>query len=411
MKLKSLPTDFKVCEQTTVEPKGGVFALYQLEKASIGTPEAIQAILRNWNLARDKISYGGLKDRHAQTKQYLTIHRGPQQDLTDRSFRLIYLGQTQRRFVAQDISGNSFEIVLRGIAEDERPAIDERLQMIQQVGVVNYFDDQRFGSIGESGQFIAEPWCKGDYERALYLTLAERNSHDRGRETEQKEILRQNWGQWQVCKDRLDRSHRRSIVTFLCDHPTNFKRAIALVRSDLRSLYLAAFQSGLWNQWLSQLIEQECGAATTHYQSVIGQMALPRVSHCDPEKLKWLSSLVLPLPTARQHEWPEDLVGILDKILERYGMQRREIRLKYPRDTFFSKGSRACWLRPKDFQFQWLADEVHAGKNALQLTFSLPRGAYATMLVKLISHQDLTAESDIDEAETDPDISPADEIV
>ena len=46
-------------------------------------------------------------------------------------------------------------------------------------GVPNYFDDQRFGSLGASGEFIAKPWCLGDYERALWLALAEHNPHDR----------------------------------------------------------------------------------------------------------------------------------------------------------------------------------------------------------------------------------------
>ncbi len=80
----------------------------------------------------------------------------------------------------------------------------------------------------------------GDYERALYLAIAEANSHDRPREKEQKEILRQLWGNWLECKAKLDRSHRRSIVTYLVDHPTDFKaRALALLRSDLRSIYMA----------------------------------------------------------------------------------------------------------------------------------------------------------------------------
>lgn len=385
MKLKSLPTDFQVREVTTVRAQGGAFALYELHKTSLGTPEAIQAILRGWNLPRHQISYGGLKDRHAQTSQFLTIHHGPKQNFEDRSFELKYLGQTARAFNAKDIDGNYFEILLRGIQSDHRPIIEDRLALVQQVGLVNYFDDQRFGSVGLSGQMIAQPWCKGDYERALYLAMAEENSHDRGREQQQKRILRECWGQWKECKDRLDRSHRRSIVTFLCDHPTNFKRAIALIRSDLRSIYIAAFQSALWNQWLSQLIESQFVGSVTHFSSVIGKMALPIVGNCDSQALAWLGELSLPLPTARQHDWPADLVNTLDQVLANYGLERREVRLKYPRDTFFSKGIRKCWLRPLDFQYSWIDDPLHPQCRALRLAFGLPRGAYATMLIKILS--------------------------
>ena len=35
--------------------------------------------------------------------------------------------------------------------------------------IIGYFDDQRFGSVGESGEFIGRAWCLGNYERALWL--------------------------------------------------------------------------------------------------------------------------------------------------------------------------------------------------------------------------------------------------
>ena len=46
-------------------------------------------------------------------------------------------------------------------------------------GLPNYFDDQRFGSVGYSGQFIGHAWLIGDHERALELALAEANPFDR----------------------------------------------------------------------------------------------------------------------------------------------------------------------------------------------------------------------------------------
>ena len=73
MKLRRLPEDFQVEELTDLVPQHGPFALYRLTKTSIGTPEAISAIVERWNLQRKRISYGGLKDRHAVTTQHLTI--------------------------------------------------------------------------------------------------------------------------------------------------------------------------------------------------------------------------------------------------------------------------------------------------------------------------------------------------
>lgn len=384
MKLKSLPADFQVTELSQVTASGGPYALYQLEKQSLGTPEAIQAILHHWNLPRHRISYGGMKDRHAQTTQWVTIQGGPRQDLRERSFGLLYQGQTARAFTPRDIEGNRFVLTLRGIEPGSQSELDARLRLIRSAGVVNYFDDQRFGSLGQSGRFIAEPWCRGDYEQALHLALAEPNSHDRPREREQKAILREFWGQWAECKQRLDRSHRRSIVTYLVDHPQDFKRAIALVRSDLRSIYVAAFQSGLWNRWLSQIISSKFGAAVWHLPSLLGPLAIPRLESGNADQIQWMRSLRLPLPSSRQHQWPEYETPLLDELLQEYNLQRREIRLKYPRDTFFSKGVRAGWLCPRELQFDWSTDDAQDGKRALRLTFELPPGAYATMVIKML---------------------------
>jgi tRNA pseudouridine13 synthase len=68
MKIKQQPQDFCVEELTSVQPgQDGPYAFYRLEKESLGTPEAIDAICRKWRIARRRIGYGGLKDRHAQT--------------------------------------------------------------------------------------------------------------------------------------------------------------------------------------------------------------------------------------------------------------------------------------------------------------------------------------------------------
>src|SRR5437870_5023363 len=96
MKLKRLAEDFQVAEQIALRPTGGPFALYRLTKQSLGTPEAIDAIVRRWNLKRGDVAFAGLKDRHALTRQYVTIHGGPRRGLSQTSIDLEYLGEAER---------------------------------------------------------------------------------------------------------------------------------------------------------------------------------------------------------------------------------------------------------------------------------------------------------------------------
>jgi tRNA pseudouridine13 synthase len=384
MKLKGAPEDFRVEELTEVRTGRGPHALYRLTKSGIGTPEAVQAILRAWNLPRSSLSYGGLKDRHALTSQHVSIHTGPRREIQERSFCLAYLGQISRPFVASDICANRFDIQVREVDASHRLHLDSRIAQSQRSGLVNYFDDQRFGSIGVSGELIGAAWCRGNYERALYLALAEPNTHDRPRERDQKKIMRESWGDWNQCKARLDRSHRRSVVTYLVDHPVDYKRALALVRQDLRGIFAAAFQSWVWNRWVSELMVDRLGEA--HIDRIAtksGALAVPALLDAQKQQI-WqeFAAAALPLPSARIHAWPEGTLPVLERVLETLSMSVREMRFKYPRDTFFSKGLRTVRLTPEGLVWKWEPNPNKPQKNDWIVGFTLPRGCYATMAIR-----------------------------
>lgn len=168
VKLKRLPEDFRVTELSEVQTDGGEFALYRLRKTSIGTLEAIEELQRRWNLQRNRVSWGGLKDRHAVTEQFVTVRGGPQRNHREKGIELTWLGRTRKPFTLADIHGNRFEIVIRDLSTAEALRSQTALGQVAESGVPNYFDDQRFGSVGETGEFIGRPWCQGDYEQALW---------------------------------------------------------------------------------------------------------------------------------------------------------------------------------------------------------------------------------------------------
>ncbi len=165
MKLKQQPDDFQVEEITAIAPTRGPFALYRLEKRGWSTPDALAALRRRWNIEPRRISYGGLKDRHAWTVQYLTIFHGPRRGLHHHDVTAQYLGQVAAPYSSRDIQANRFRLTLRDLSPDSRPAIEERLRALAHEGVPNYFDDQRFGSVaGEGGEFIARLLVQGRFE-------------------------------------------------------------------------------------------------------------------------------------------------------------------------------------------------------------------------------------------------------
>lgn len=384
MKLRRLPGDFQVEEKLASLPEGGPFALYRLSKQSLGTPEAVDAVLRRWKLRRQAVAYAGLKDRHAQTVQYLTIFRGPRRGWRQPKLAVEYLGQVRRAVHPRDIVANRFLLVLRDLSGDELRAARAALAEVPRDGLPNYFDQQRFGSVTADGQFIAKPWCLGDYEQALWLALAADNRHDTPEERHGKALLREHWGDWPRCKALLPRSHARSIVTYLVDHPGDFRRALALIRHDLRSLWLAAFQSHLWNQVLGLMIRRVC-RPEQYVEYRIGPDMLPFFRDLDAAQRSALQGLVLPLPSARLHLDGSPLEAVYHQVLAEEGMTLRQMRLKYPRDTFFSKGQRPAVVHPAELASEAAPDELYPGRQKLTLRFTLPRGSYATILVKRLT--------------------------
>ena len=102
------------------------------------------------------MSYGGLKDRHAWTWQFLSIFRGPQRNLTHERIAVTYLGQIAEPFTSQNIVANRFRLTLRALQPAEIEAGQEPLEEVRRQGVPNYFDDQRFGSVGAQREFVAK---------------------------------------------------------------------------------------------------------------------------------------------------------------------------------------------------------------------------------------------------------------
>ena len=71
-------------------------------------------------------------------------------------------------------------------------------------------------------------------------------------------------------------------------------------------------------------------------------------------------------------------------MLAEEGLQLSEMKIKGIREMFFSRGERAALCLPRNLSHQWAEDELRRGRDRLTLSFALPRGSYATLLVKAL---------------------------
>src|SRR5262249_13744742 len=108
------------------------------------------------------------------------------------------------------------------------------------------------------------------------------------------------------------------------------------------------------------------------------------------EQLEELKKLQLPLPSARLKLEPGDPRGeVVQAILAEEGLLLRDLQVRGVRELFFSRGERAALLMPARLASDVGEDELHKGRLRLTLSFELPRGCYATLIVKALSPHEL----------------------
>jgi tRNA pseudouridine13 synthase len=387
MKLKQHPDDFQVEEITDVQPgPQGDHALYRMEKRGWSTPDALAALRRRWKLTPRRLSYGGLKDRHAFTVQYLTVFHGPRRDLHHHDVAITYLGQVAAAYTSEDITANRFRLTVRDLRPQDRPAAEAALARVAAEGVPNYFDDQRFGSVaGPAGEFIGRLLVRGRFEDALKLALVEPYEFDRAAQKEEKRLLAEHWGDWEQCKARLPRGHARSLVDYLRVHPGDFRGAVARLRPELRGLYLSAYQSHLWNRMLAHWLRRHLRPEQL-YEVPLRLGPVPFHRGLDAAQLQELAALQLPLPSARLKLDADDpRAEVVQAVLGEENLQLRDLQVRGIRELFFSRGERAALALPQSLSWEFAEDEGHRGRLRLTLAFELPRGAYATLIIKAVS--------------------------
>jgi tRNA pseudouridine13 synthase len=386
MILKQTPDDFQVDELADVQPAPrGEHCLYRLEKVNWTTPDALAAVRRRWKIDLRRLSYGGLKDRHGRTTQYFTIFHGPERGLTHQGIRVHYLGRLGFPFTSEHIRANRFRIVMRRLDDRALAAASATLDEVRRGGVPNYFDDQRFGSVSHKGAFLARDLLHGRFEQALRQALTAPYEFDRAAEKKEKALLLRRWGDWPALKEQLSRSHARSLVSYLVDHPSDFRGAIDRLRPELRGLYLSAYQSHLWNRMLAHWLERNVpGEQLTTVRLKLGPVPMHR--DVSAELLDQMRALKLPLHSPRTKLAAADpRQPYFDAVLAQEGVTLEQFKLKGLREMFFSKGERAALCMPDNLDAEPGDDETRPGKRTLTLRFDLPRGSYATLIVKRCS--------------------------
>jgi tRNA pseudouridine13 synthase len=154
--LKQQASDFEVEEIPAYLPNGaGEHLFLWVEKVGIGAEQLTRHIVQSLRLSKHDLGVAALKDRHAVTRQFVSVPSKYEEQIaainTDQ-IRVLSAVRHQNKLKTGHLRGNRFSILIRNVVPDSFETACQIADCLKEMGVPNYFGDQRFGIDGETAQ-------------------------------------------------------------------------------------------------------------------------------------------------------------------------------------------------------------------------------------------------------------------
>jgi tRNA pseudouridine13 synthase len=389
VKVKATPTDFIVQEESslTLGRKRSEFAVFRLSKSSWDTFDLIDLLARRWGVRRDDISVGGMKDRHGSTEQRISVRglRGAPSELSDTNYSMEFEGWADQPVTARDVRGNRFAITLRDMSGPERDRIVDNAPSASRDGIPNYFDEQRFGSARHGAGFMGKEIFLGRREKALLLYFTP-SKHDDQKARKMKRCVVENWGQWGKCSG-LGFGEYGRILAYLAENHRGYHQALERIDRKFLVFVLNAYQSFLFNEvlgrWLQELsAEQAFPLIPLRYAFGTYQF----YEELPTQGRTGIETALLPVPGYDTTATDSRVRRILEEVLAQEGIGLSDLRVRQMHRIRVGGVDRSAIVVPEEFQADTPApDDMYPGRWKTVLRFFLPRGSYATMLIKRLT--------------------------
>jgi tRNA pseudouridine13 synthase len=377
--IKARPEDFIVEERADLPLQGaGDFRVYRLIKSGWTTVDLVRRLARTCGVSPSAVAYGGKKDRHGRTSQFITIRDARDFSRVERDFRLEFQGFLDRPMGPDLIRSNVFRIIIRDLPETA-PLL-AALPDIRRFGVPNFFDDQRFRSYDPERGFFAEKILRRQYNGAIQVFLTSTTPEMTAAEKARRRSLFEKWRDWPACLELAAGREEKDIFAYLAVHPKDFARALHKLPMDEISMRYSSFQSHLWNELLRRVIRAAAADAAVA-SGAEGDYLFWRTLETPAESV--LKELSLPTSAARMAFPDERTEAVFETILAEKNLRRSEFRTHALRKVYFKSIPRRVVVFPEDLDApEQGPDDLHPGRQMIALSFTLPRGSYATMVVK-----------------------------
>lgn len=148
------PEDFEVEEIPAYEPSGqGDFLYLWVEKRGMGADYFTRQVARRLGLAPGDVGSAGLKDRHAVTRQMLSVPARAEArlgELEGDGIRLLRVSRHSNKLRPGHLRGNRFRVLIRQPSPDAVTFLPALVEALRRGGMPNFYGPQRFGRGGDT---------------------------------------------------------------------------------------------------------------------------------------------------------------------------------------------------------------------------------------------------------------------
>jgi tRNA pseudouridine13 synthase len=373
----------------------GLFTHFIIWKEGLDTPEAVRLIAQKLDISGEDIGYAGNKDKKAITIQRMSAWKVDPRKL----WRLVSSLEKIRVLAAYparygvklgNLWGNQFKIRIRNIKISE-DLTAKRVQGItkelMRTGVPNFFGPQRFGDRFLS-HLVGKALLMGQYKKAIMMYLSKTSQY----ESEQIRSVRRKIGEtqdFQMGFKQLPARFRyeRLLLKYLSRRPNDFKGVLSVFPRRILSLFIHAYQSWLFNNYLSERIKSleswwnpVPGDLIQVRETTVTEYVTEHNIEVNRNLVKKGRAFVMAPLIGHKSVFPREFPGeIIKKILKAEAIQPRLFNQKDRRIASVGR-LRKISIFPNPLNAQLFV--LSPTKVVVDLTFCLEKGSYATIVLR-----------------------------
>jgi len=406
----------EVAEVQPIEPRQvageGRYLVCVLIKRGWDTLLSVKECAKRLGISQERVQIAGIKDAKALTAQHVSLYGiDPEQVLQVkiRDITLYPLRFSDEMVFPHLLFGNQFHVLIRAISRSSS-VVEQRIKNVQSEllnlgGIPNFFGHQRFGTVRPITHWVGKFLARGSLEKATLTFLAQPSLYEHPEAREARQRLQNTQDFKEALRNFPEHlKYERSMLSHLVKQPRDFVGVFRRLPLKLRKLFLQAYQSFLFNKFLSQRIQRGIPineAQTGDYAVYLDSHGLPTTnfvqvtaqSRSSVEEALSEGRMRIAIPLIGfQQPCSEGVQGEIEReILEIENVAPQDFNISLMPEISAPGGLRNILVSTVSLSVEKpTKDSANPSKRKVMLGFTLHRGSYATVLLReFMKPQDL----------------------